>query len=120
LPGNVNLTFRAYFDYRDRFCGDILVNAGIAGRYCSYLVDHVHAIRNSGKNGVAEIAAAVIQESVVAQIDEKLRSRTIHFTRSRHGDGTAQASFFIGGRVSLRDMSEVMPPPWIMKFGMTL
>ena len=53
------------------------------------LVDHLHAAYDLGEYRIAEVAAAVVEEIVVAMVDEELAGRRIHVLRTSHGDGAA-------------------------------
>ena len=97
----------------------------IAGGDGGNRVDDVHAVGYPAEYGVAEIARAVIQEVVVAQVDKELRRRAVDDAGARHCERAADIRLavirFVLDGVARRflDMSSSMPPPWIMKFGMT-
>src|SRR5229473_2820304 len=81
--------YSPYALHDDRVDRDIVETAPPAGLDRGDLVDHVHAIGDARKNGVAEVPARVIEELVVFQIDEKLRGRAIDVVGARHGERAA-------------------------------
>src|ERR1700722_15602610 len=73
----------------DRIHRDIVEAAPAAGLDRRNLVDDVHAVGDAREYGVAEVAARVIEEVVVLQIDEELRGRAVDVVGARHGERAA-------------------------------
>src|SRR5271156_6322127 len=68
---------------------DIVEAALAAGLDRRNLVDDVHALGYPRENGVAEVAARVIEEVVVLQVDEELRGRAVDVVGARHRERAA-------------------------------
>jgi len=109
----------------DRLERHVLVVSARAGRGRSDLVDDVHAGGHMGKHCVAGIAATRVEEGVVLEIDKELRSGAVGLLvraiarLPRRLRSPFVPSFLIGARVCFCFRSAVMPPPWIMKSGIT-
>src|SRR3984957_16639543 len=73
----------------DRLDRNIVETAPPAGLDRRDLVDHVHAFGHPRENGVAEVAARVIEKVVVFQIDEELRGGAVDVVGARHGERAA-------------------------------
>src|SRR5580693_6833604 len=73
----------------DRLDRDIVETAPPAGLDRGNLVDDIHSFGHARENGVAEIAARVIEKLVVLQIDEELRGRAVDVAGARHRERTA-------------------------------
>ena len=65
------------------------MRAMVAGRYCSYRIDHVHTIRYATKNGIAEVATTMIEKCIVVQVNKKLRRCAVDYPGPRHRECAA-------------------------------
>src|ERR1700675_3872835 len=81
--------YSAHALHDDRVGRNIVETAPPAGLDRGDLVDHVHAFGDARKNGVAEVAARMIQKFVVFQIDEKLRGCAVDVVGARHRERAA-------------------------------
>src|SRR5690606_19672223 len=68
---------------------DVLHHGAVAGGDLGDLVDHVHAAHDLGEYGIAEVAAAVVEEVIVAVVDEELAGGRVDVLGASHRDGTA-------------------------------
>src|SRR6202789_1879881 len=68
---------------------DIVEAALAAGLDRRNLVDDVHAFSYPRENGVAKVAARVIEEVVVLQVDEELRGCAVYVVGARHRERAA-------------------------------
>src|SRR5690606_19529856 len=55
-----------------RVAGHILVHATVAGGHLGDLIDHAHAAHHLAEHGVAEVPRTMVEEIVVAVVDEEL------------------------------------------------
>src|SRR5271154_463879 len=81
-----NAPYALHDDRLDRY---IVETALAAGLDRSDLVDDVHSLGDAREDGVAEVAARMIEEVVVLQIDEELRGRAVDVIGARHGERAA-------------------------------
>src|SRR5690625_1250627 len=112
----------------DGLQGHVLMAGAVAGGHALDGLDHVHALDDPAKDGIAQpcasllrwlrklLSATLMKNWAVAEWGSLVRAMaTVPTSLAR----PLSASFWMGSRVGFCCMSAVRPPPWIMKPSMT-